>query len=246
MRAPFELEADAEEEGCWSGTMVIDRRDVRSRVRLTPLLCRWSALPVEAGADIAKHRHGLIGTGQPLQCHIDEIERLASSPVNWQWLPFQDSPNDWLKAHANTMYFIAATEDPPTVYFNTQTPFSQLKSILTGTVEAGSTAALRRTLVFMLGERILSDLFFRALNAAEQEGGGASFPEGWMGNHLKSFLPALFPEHGNDLDAGLQQAIRMRHEGDGFLALQSKVGTVAQVAAKTSQGFRDAIRSIEA
>lgn len=244
-RTPFELKADADEDGKWSGMVTFDRRDVRSRVTMVPMLVRRSTLPDYAGANVATHRFALLAfSHQNLQCHIDYIDRQATTPVQLKFCAFNDTQDDFLKKHYTAMYHIAATEDPPTVYINTQAPFTQIQSILKGPEVKGSAAALRYLLEGMLAQRIWSELFYVALDAAADEGGGhPEFPDDWRGNLLKKFLPSMFPED-NDVNISLEKALTKLEERQGILNLQARLSAVSQENASIGQQFKEAERSV--
>ncbi len=255
LRQVVALEPTPGNPGAWGGDVELDRRLVRNRVELHPMLVRSSSIPSEAAVTegLSRQANTLIAWGRPYCCSIDLVERSITGPVAIKWRDFGDGSNPWLTTHKDSLYFLDVDPDQPVLWLNSR--HKALNALLfyeahgpQGRGRNGPDAdlALQRMLCAWLAETVWQQLFIAALGAVNEASteDDPSYPDGWRGDLLRRYLPLLFEEE-SDPGARLRLAVSQLDSQDQFSALLGKASTITQALAGSAGQFRGAVRAAE-
>src|SRR5262249_23460408 len=132
----------------------------------------------------------------------------------------------------------------PVLWLNER--YKQIRALLFEENPQGATGAMHHIFIASIAETVWTQLFHSALGSVVTPGGEGevSFPAGWRGDILRTYLPRLFPDQ-NDLDDWLRTACAMTEGGEEFGALVGLVTTVTQDLVHSEKLFRNAIRCVE-
>ncbi|MDQ3032728.1 MAG: hypothetical protein M3Y87_09950 [Myxococcota bacterium] len=119
--------------------VVIDRRNVRGKIELTPHVLRSTSRT--GGDEYASEEGAIVATGAPIVIAVDEEDSLMGGFLKGAWEDFEQSTDlPALRSFARATHYVSLT-DPPVLYLNSSIP--SLQALLSSKKTQGADAALR-------------------------------------------------------------------------------------------------------
>ena len=190
LRQAFRLAWD-EGNRHWTGTIELQRADLRGLAVLRPLLVRTTDATTEqpGRADFAG---AIIGEGSSAQVIVDRSAKVYRSDFGYSWFDFAKKDHDWLKHRGSDVYYLEAGEAPH-VYLNLGWPF--LQPILDSADGAPEAVALRQCFGAMIRHGVWQQLLITAIaSIRENEEGWTVLGEPWRADLAAQVGKALYPK----------------------------------------------------
>jgi len=236
-------------DGIWSGTVAIQRDDVKGVITLRPQLARATGIPAADDLPFATSARSLVAVGEPVSLYVDVDtgggRGLLQSTVMIAWEDFANSDHAWRREHSDDLFHVEPFGTEPRLYLNSR--YAQLREIMESDAKRGSEAALRDMMAVMIAQPALLQLATAAITGLEvdEDSGSVEVPSGWRANLLASVLPRLYPEEPSPEDR-LQRAAQEVRESDGAASLLARLGSVIQELTSSYKTVETALRTHEA
>jgi hypothetical protein len=244
VRRSIEMTPDEKTPRLWRIDLDLERRDVRSRVVLRPMLCRKTDILGGGRKDVARRKHSLLAFGEPIVLRIDEFSRGVHSLVEFKSANFKASKNEALNSHPKNLYSLEISNSGPIVWVNSG--HRRFHGVFHEQGSSGYGPALRDVTRLWIGESVWNQLFHAALGSLDtpDQEEDPPLPTDWRGPCLTLFLERMFPEESTGQER-LRRAIEMRQSQDSSGVLVSMVSAVAQEVVKARELFDSAVRLAE-
>ena len=228
--------------GGWSGSLKLNRNEVKSVVELVPAMVR--ARPItgaQADPTLASEAGSVLAEGHPIRLVVDETERPIRGALEVHWEDFRESTNLWRSDHARDIQYLEFGAGDPRLWLNSR--YTSLKAALHSGLQEGQDAILKNMANALMAQTAWVQLSIAAIGSIrlDEDNNEAVAPEGWKGLVLKVLAPRLLPStpEGERL-AELAERFR---DPDRLPSLVTEVGTAVQEQLPTYKRIEAAVKA---
>jgi hypothetical protein len=183
----------SEDRGTWSGSVEINRAQLRETVKLVGHLVRTVSSP--SNYRFANRQASRVASSQEWHLYIDAPSLPPGNHLEVRWEDFKVSEHPVRAANPTLMYYLDFSETQPVLWLNEG--ISDFKPVLMSLGTVGSKAAVRNTLFDSISQTVWISLVLQAANAAPDA--DSDPPEDWQRGILLQFAPFVFRDCTKEL-----------------------------------------------